>query len=317
MKKALKIIGKILLGLLILLVVFLIVMTVINQVMLNKENELLKSYPGERVEIDGHIMNIYTEGEGEHTLVFIAGFGTSSPVYDLKRLTDVQSRDNKIAVIEKFGYGSSDIVDTDRSVDTMIRQDREALEKAGVEAPYILCPHSMGGLEALLWAQKYPDELEAIIGIDPAFPDDYNDFDAEGTYKSMDLLNHLIKLGVGRLINTAISDHGDILSDEDMAMYKALIYKNMANKSYVNEVLGVPDACAEINSNPKPAMPMLILIGAGTATTGPSWIESKYSYAEGCDNIETAELNCKHNMQNIKPDEINERMKEFIAGLDK
>lgn len=317
MKKALKIVGKILLGILILIAVFLIVMTVYNQVMLKKEKSLLNNYPGERVEIDGHTMNVYTEGEGEHTLVFMAGFGTSSPIYDFKRLTDVQCKDNQIVVIEKFGYGYSDIIDSDRSVDTMLRQDREALEKAGVEAPYILCPHSMGGLEALLWAQKYPDEVEAIIGIDPAVPDDYKEYDVKGDYRSMMMLNILGKLGIGRLIDVDIDDYRDILSDEEMEMFKALIYKNVVNKSMANEGLGIPDACEEINSSPKPAVPMLIFIGDGTATTGPSWVEAKYNYAEGCDNIETVDMKCKHDMQNIKPDEINEGMTRFIAELDK
>ena len=36
----------------------------------------------------------------------------------------------------------------------------------GFEGPYVLCPHSMSGLEAVLWAQKYPDKVEAIVGLD-------------------------------------------------------------------------------------------------------------------------------------------------------
>ena len=41
-----------------------------------------------------------------------------------------------------------------------------ALDKAGIQDPYVLCPHSLSGLEALYWAQKYPDEVEAIVGLD-------------------------------------------------------------------------------------------------------------------------------------------------------
>ena len=67
----------------------------------------------------------------------------------------------------------------------MLRQDREALKKAGVEAPYILCPHSASGLEAISWAAQYPNEVEAIIGLDMAVPEQFDyqigDFDSVKT----------------------------------------------------------------------------------------------------------------------------------------
>ena len=58
MKKALKVIGKILLGLLILLAVFLIVTTVYNQVMLRKNKALYETPLGQLVEVDGHNMSV-------------------------------------------------------------------------------------------------------------------------------------------------------------------------------------------------------------------------------------------------------------------
>ena len=65
MKKALKITGKILLGLLILLAAVLIITTVYNQIMLKKNKALYETPLGQLVEVDGHNMSIYTEGEGE------------------------------------------------------------------------------------------------------------------------------------------------------------------------------------------------------------------------------------------------------------
>jgi pimeloyl-ACP methyl ester carboxylesterase len=159
MKKAFKIIGKVVLGLLILLAVFLIVMTIYNQIMLRKNKDLYGTPLGQLVEVDGHNMSIYTEGEGEHTIVFMSGWGTTSPILDFKCLYSRLSDENKIVVVEKFGYGFSDIVEGERDFDTILRQDREALQKADIKAPYILCAHSYSGYEAVLCAQKYPDEV--------------------------------------------------------------------------------------------------------------------------------------------------------------
>ena len=43
----------------------------------------------------------------------------------------------------------------------------------GEKGPFVLLPHSMSGLEAIYWAQKYPDEVMGIVGMDMAFPKAY------------------------------------------------------------------------------------------------------------------------------------------------
>ena len=53
----------------------------------------------------------------------------------------------------------------------MLNEVRQGLSLAGESGPYILFPHSMSGLEAVYWAQQYPDEVTAIIGLDMAVPE--------------------------------------------------------------------------------------------------------------------------------------------------
>ena len=79
----------------------------------------------------------------------MSGGGTSSPVLDFKSLYSLLSDDYKIVVVEKFGYGFSDVVDNERSIDSILEDSRTALTKAGVVGPYVLFPHSMSGIEAL------------------------------------------------------------------------------------------------------------------------------------------------------------------------
>ena len=117
MKKALKFTGKVLLGLLILFAIFLIIMMIYNQIMLQMNKDLYKTPLGQLIEVDGHNMSIYTEGEGEHTIVFMSGWGTASPILDFKPLYSRLSDQCRIVVIEKFGYGFSDIVGGERSFD--------------------------------------------------------------------------------------------------------------------------------------------------------------------------------------------------------
>lgn len=45
------------------------------------------------------------------------------------------------------------------------------MKLSGEMGPFVLAPHSMSGLEALYWAQQYPEEVKAIVGLDPVTPE--------------------------------------------------------------------------------------------------------------------------------------------------
>ena len=107
----------------------------------------------------------------------MAGGGTSSPVYDFKTLSSLLSDNYKIVIVEKLGYGFSDVKDVDRDLDSILSDTREALSKLSISGPYVLVPHSMSGLEALYWAQEYPEEVEAIVGLDMSVPNSYEDYE--------------------------------------------------------------------------------------------------------------------------------------------
>ena len=83
-------------------------------------------------------------------------------------------------------------------VDYILSETRLALHKAGIDDPYVLCPHSMSGIEALYWAQEYPDEVEAIIGLDMAVPKYYEKMKIN--LPLMKLGQYAADLGITRLI---------------------------------------------------------------------------------------------------------------------
>ena len=185
MKKILRKFLKIILIIFSVIILFVIVSFVRHKVCSSKEMDLLTPL-GELVEVNGYNMSVYTEGDGDKTFVFMSGGGTCSPILDFKSLYSLLSNEYKIAVVEKFGYGFSDVVDENRDIDTILSETRMALDKAGIEPPYVLCSHSMSGLEALYWAQKYPEEVEAIVGLDMAVP---------GYYDEMNINIPIMRLG--------------------------------------------------------------------------------------------------------------------------
>ena len=154
------------------LVLLLAVCALAHHIQLKREEPLFSPFT-KMVTVDGAQMSVYAEGGGEHTLVFMPGSGTCSPALDFKALYSQLSGTYQIAVVERFGYGFSDRTNKSRDIDTLLENTRAALAQAGLEPPYILCPHSMSGLEAVYWAQQYPDEVQAIIGLDMSTPAAY------------------------------------------------------------------------------------------------------------------------------------------------
>ena len=311
MKKFLKNLGKVLLVLLIVLVVLLGAVFAYNRIMLAKEEPLMQEHIGQYVEVDGHKMNIYTEGEGEHTLLFLSGSGTAAPVLDFKSLYSLLNNDYKIVVIEKFGYGFSDVAGTERSFETILRQDREALAKAGIEGPFVLCPHSMSGLEAIMWAQDYPDEVEAIGGLDMALPRSYDGFDFEGTLKTEKLASFARDLGIVRFY---YSDAAlpSALSQEDKDLYRAIACRIAVNDDVINEGFAITDAIDRIDSKPKPDVPMLMFVSNGKETGIADWIRLQYDYAQDLSNAKVIELGCGHYVHNFEQVRIAEEIRAFV-----
>ena len=313
MKKAFKAIGKIFLALLAVIIIALVSVFIWHRIMLKQEESLLKQPLGQLVEVDGHNMCVYKEGEGLHTLLFLSGSGTPAPILDFKSLYALLEDDYRIVVIEKYGYGFSDIVDTERSFTTILRQDREALKKSGVEGPFILCPHSMSGLEAIMWAQDYPDEVEAIVGLDNVLPRTYDGFDIEGTLKLERIIVPAREIGLLRFYYSD-SFLPDALSEDEKKLYRAIASRNTVNVDVINEGKAITDAVKLIDSKPKPDIPMLMFVGDGKETRGTDWVKNHYDYAADLSNAKVIELGCGHYVHYFKPEKIASEMKAFIQN---
>ena len=282
-----------------------------NRIMLASEESLLREPVGQYVEVDGHRMNIYTEGEGEHTLLFLAGSGTAAPVLNFKCLYSLLSNDYRIVVIEKFGYGFSDVVDTERSFKTILRQDREALAKAGIEGPFVLCPHSMSGLEAIMWTQEYPEEVEAIAGLDMVVPGSYDGYDFEGTVRFEKLAALGREMGIIRFYY-ADSFLPEGLSREDKELCRAIACRSAVNDDVIKETEAVSDAVKQIESKPKPDIPMLMFVSDGTGTGIENWAGAPHAYAQGLSNVKLIDLGCSHEVHNIEQERIAGEIRAFL-----
>lgn len=297
--------------------ILLLIVSINHQIHLKKEANL-RSPLGQMVEVDGHNMSVYVEGAGEATLIFMSGGGTCSPILDFKSLYSLLSDTYQIVVVEKFGYGFSDVVDKSRDIDSILEDTRTALAAAGLHAPYVLCPHSMSGLEALYWAQKYPDEVSAIIGLDMAVPEYYDSMNIN--IPIMHIASWAANIGVTRFI-PGISESDAVtygtLSDNEKEIYKAIFYSRTATVTMINEVEQVKKNAEKVNGLGVPQLPMLLFISDGSGGTGfdkETWRKIPIEYISQIDKGEYIELNCPHYVHDYEYEEISERIIAFLLG---
>jgi pimeloyl-ACP methyl ester carboxylesterase len=276
-----------------------------------EENKIIPN--GTIVEVNGYNMHLYSEGNlqsGFPPLVFMSGAGTVSPVYDFKPLYSLLS-DYHIIVVEKIGYGYSDIVDAPRDIDTMVNETREALKLAGKNGPYILIPHSMSGLEALYWAQKYPDEIRAIIGIDMATPEVYDHLKVNSVIYSF--LGFLAKIGFQRIpFIYPINTKG--LTTEEQDQLKYLTYRNAINKTMANESEYVYGNAGKVKETEYPKIPILLFSSDGHEM-GNYWVKCQENLA----NITGARLiilNCGHYIHQFEAEKVSEEIKIFLKTYE-
>ncbi|MDR6726440.1 pimeloyl-ACP methyl ester carboxylesterase [Paenibacillus amylolyticus] len=317
MRVWLKRMGYSVIALLGLLFIFIAISFTNHRIQSKQESALLVP-PGTMVNVNNHEMHVYTEGTGSRTLVFMSGGGTSAPVLDFKALYTRLSDQYKIAVVEKAGYGFSETAKVSRDIDTMLEETRTALTLAGQQPPYVLFPHSMSGIEASYWAQMYPDEVEAIIGLDPAVPEVYEEYPlpSPGT---MTLTGMGARIGITRFFPGIVDSSAAIqqkqLSSQEEELYRALFYKSTQTSNMNDEVKMIRDNAAKVLEHGVPDVPMYFFGSSGEEVPVKNWQAVLKNYIASVKKGEILILPGGHYIHNEAPDRIAEESKRFIEQL--
>lgn len=321
MKKFFKIIGIIFIAILLFILLVMLISFINHKIKLKKEDKLFNTN-GKIVEVNNHNINVYISGNSNSdiTLVFMSGAGTCSPILDFKTLYSLFENDYQIAVVEKAGYGFSDISNIDRDIDTILFETRESLKKAGVKnSKYILFPHSMSGIEALYWANKYPDEIKGIVGLDPAVPKAYENM------KINSLLFNLAKFGadigltrfIPSIVNSSSAIKDGNLTDEEKELYRVIFYRRTATISMLNETRSIKENAKKLEKIDTTNVPMLFFAsnGDGTGYSKEDWRKFIVEYIESKQNGNYKILDCSHYIHNIEYQTIYEESLNFINKI--
>ena len=257
--------GKIILSFLLLLAVLFFTLVIGHHGMKLYEQKYYPA-PGNYVSLDNRKMHVYVKGDGEKTIVLLPGLGTTAPVLDFEPLINELAENFKVAVVEPYGYGWSDLTDRKRTVEHIVEEIRLALQTSQIDGPYIFMPHSVAGIYTMYYAHHYPAEVEAVIGIDPTLPQAIDYFN-EPVPKIPSSFRFLAPSGIARLslqfnlVNTLPLAEEHTYSVENLTIAEKLTAWKGYNKNIIDEANELENTIEKTKSLDFPtSLPVMIFM---------------------------------------------------------
>ncbi len=135
------------------------------------------STPKEIVKQHNLSPRISCSGNGAYTIVMDAGLGNWSLFY--KPLADSLSKNYRVCLIDRAGYAMNSVTTQPRDARTIALEMDKALVEKGVTNNIILAGHSLGGLHVRMYQALYPEKVKAMVLLDAANPNQFQQLPKE------------------------------------------------------------------------------------------------------------------------------------------
>jgi pimeloyl-ACP methyl ester carboxylesterase len=120
--------------------------------------------PGQLVDIGGRRINLHCTGAGGRTVILMAGIFSWSVVW--YKTQPVIAQKTRVCAFDRAGYGFSDPGRRPQILSDVVDDLHSALKAGAIPGPYVLVGHSLGGIEARLYAQRWPKEVVGMVLVD-------------------------------------------------------------------------------------------------------------------------------------------------------
>jgi pimeloyl-ACP methyl ester carboxylesterase len=118
----------------------------------------------ELVAVDGARLHVRCAGSGPATAVLVAGFETSSKIWDA--VTPAVAEQTRVCTYDRFGTGTSDPAPRSQTFASQVEDLHAALASLGEIGPYVVVGHSFGGGAAVVFADTYRTEVTGLLLVD-------------------------------------------------------------------------------------------------------------------------------------------------------
>jgi pimeloyl-ACP methyl ester carboxylesterase len=125
------------------------------------------AHPGGLVDIGGRRIDLRCEGKTGPVVILMAGLGGFSLGW--YKVQPAIAKRARTCAFDTASYGYSDPAPLPQSLPDVVDDLHATLVAAHLPGPYILVAHSIAGIEARLFAQRWPKEVAGMVLVDSSF----------------------------------------------------------------------------------------------------------------------------------------------------
>jgi len=126
----------------------------------------LMSAPGRLVDVGGFRLHLFCAGTGRPAVIIETGLGDHMASW--MAVQEAAAQRTQVCAYDRAGAGWSENDPEGRTLERMVRRARTALRESGVEGPYVLVGHALGGLLVRRFASEHPELVGGLLLVDSA-----------------------------------------------------------------------------------------------------------------------------------------------------
>ena len=301
-----------------------VILVIWNFICKKADQSRIEAAYGSAIEVNGHNMTVDIKGkDNEITIILLPGWGSPSPVMEFLPLAEELSEDFRVIIIEPFGYGLSDKIETEREISVIVEELHECTRELGCDQYYLMA-HSLSGLYSLYWANIYPQEVQGVIGIDPSVPKQSDEeplpikivtLNKLSAYfqKAKNILGITRILSIGNSENAIYADSSYPYSEGELEVFRILSMDFAYNKNIMNELNHMEDSLESVRDMKFPeTIPVLQFVSEDNCELMETWERLHREVITETDKSELLRLDGGHYLHYERKQEIVEKVKEWL-----
>ena len=290
-----------------------------------------KSYKiaGDFVDVGGHKLHYLKKGDGEATIIFESGADFGGHIV-WRNIQEKLSKNFTTLSYDRAGILHSQRGNNPKTCANIAEDLHVMIKKLALPKPYILVGHSLAGVTLRYFVDKYPENVVGAVLLDPAHPDNLDDFPEKTRKKYTSfpprwIVSPLMRLGVIRLLFSKLMDKfaPNALKSEKENFKEAVDFIHKGFDTYMEEFLRVSQLSDETKGMEFREIPVVVL-GATKPTfdtpedrDGVKVMNENHIHktVKSSPNGKYIAVDCPHTIQFEKPDLVVEVVEEFAKEV--
>ncbi|MCL4248007.1 MAG: alpha/beta hydrolase [Anaerolineae bacterium] len=281
-------------------------------------------YPpiGQMVDVGGHRLHIYCEGEGSPTVILEGGAGVAALSWYLTQ--PLIAEHTRVCAYDRAGLGWSELGTPPYTPESTARDLHTLLGNAGIEPPYVLVGHSVGGKHIRMFTELYPDEVVGLVfedarheSADPVRTQAEYEADSAAYESGLNFYRVLRDLGVVRLfavpLSRSMAPSMNYLPDD--VVYRLALFEveedTLQSKIDTHDILS-----NDLLSNARPLgdLPLVVLTSTQGLEMQEGWDAAQQNLVALSTNSQWIVVDSRHDIHIDQPQQVADAVMSVIAS---